>query len=136
MEFAALALFAAGTGAQIKAQQNAGKAAQIEYKQRAQQEVDAGRDREIDRRRRLMSALSSQNAEAGALGIDTSGSRTALALTDARMASRDSLTDRAMTNRRATMLISAGREARNQANLQSGATLLDSVSTGYQAFGK
>lgn len=136
MQFAALALFAAGTGVQIRGQQNAGKAIQIERKQQVQQETDAARDRDIERRRRLMTALASQNAEAGALGVANSGSRAALAMTDAGNAFRDSLTDRAMTGRRALMLTAQGKEARNQANIQSAATLMDAVSTGYQAFKK
>lgn len=136
MQFAALALFAAGTGVQIRGQQIAGKAIQIERKQQIQQETDAARDRDIERRRRLVTALASQNAEAGALGVANSGSRSALAITDASNAARDSLTDRAMTGRRALLLKAQGKEARNQANIQSAATLMDAAATGYKAFGK
>lgn len=111
-----------------KAQRDAGAMARIQYKEQAQQEQDAARSREIDRRRRLVEALASQNAEAGAIGAATGvGSRRAIAMADARLASLDSLTDRASTNRRAIMLRKAGDEAYRQARLQGYATLLDTA---------
>jgi hypothetical protein len=120
---------AAGAASAIQSR-NAGKLQQIEYKRQAQEEETSARDREIERRRRLVQALASQNAEAGALGLDaTTGSRRAITLEDVRRARMDDLTDRAMTSRRAVSLASAGRAARRQGNLQAGATLLDTAST-------
>lgn len=120
---------AAGAASAIQAR-NAGKLQQIEYQRQAKEEEVSARDREIERRRRLVQALASQNAEAGALGIDpTTGSRRAITLEDVRLARMDDLTDRAMTSRRSVSLRSAGRSARRQGNLQAGATLLDTVGT-------
>lgn len=106
----------------------AGKLQDIQYKRQAEDEETAARDREIERRRRLVQALASQNAEAGALGLDpTTGSRRAITLEDVRRARMDDLTDRAMTSRRGVSLRLAGSEARKQGNIQAGATLLDTV---------
>jgi len=113
-------------GVAARSAHNAGKATEIQYKEQAKQEEVSARDREIERRRRLVQALSSQNAEAGAAGIDpTTGSRRAMTLEDARLAQMDSLTDRAMTNRRAINLRSAGRNARRQGDLQAAGSLLN-----------
>lgn len=120
------ALIAGAGVAAASSQVAAGKMRNIEYKEQAQQEQDAARDREIDRRRRLVSALASQNAEAGALGATTGvGSGAAIALTDARRANYESLADRATTNRRSLMLRTAGKFARRQGNAAAVATLLD-----------
>lgn len=128
MEWVAVgSLLAAGAGGAI-AQRRAGQYQDIQYRQQAQQEQDASRDREIDRRRRLVSALASQNAEAGALGAAPGvGSRAAIALTDARRAGYESLADRASTNRRSLLLRSAGREARKQGNLGAFATAAETT---------
>ena len=108
-----------------KAQSNAGKAAKIQYQQQARGEETAAKDREIARRRRLVSALASQNAEAGALGITPGvGSRKAIALADAKRASFEGLSDRASTGRRAVMLRSAGKAAQREGNLAAASTLL------------
>jgi hypothetical protein len=115
-------------GASVVSQRRAGALQQIAYKEQAKQEEFSARDREIERRRRLVQAIASQNAEAGALGLDpTMGSRRAIMLEDVKRARFDDLTDRAMTTRRATSLKSAGRESRRQANFQSDVTLLDTA---------
>jgi hypothetical protein len=130
LPFIYLAATVGATAVSVKASQNAGKAAQIQHNEQAKQEEMAARDREIERRRRLVQSLASQNAEAGAMGIDpTTGSRRAITLEDQRRSQMDSLTDRAMTGRRALMLRSAGRNARSQANLESAATILNTTST-------
>jgi hypothetical protein len=122
-----------GAGAlQAGQQRRAGALMEIEHKEQAQQETDAARDREIERRRRLVSALAAQNAEAGALGAAPGvGSRAAVAIADAKRASYENLADRASTNRRAITLRTGGREARKQGNLQAGATLLSSAAGAY-----
>lgn len=117
-----------GGAASAQSSRNAGKAQEIAYKQEAKQEEMAAADREIERRRNLVRALSSQNVEAGALGLDpTSGSRRAIALDSAEAANRDSLTDRAMTSRGAVNLRSRGRFARQGGNLQAAGTLFDTA---------
>jgi hypothetical protein len=107
---------------------------EIAFKEQAKQEETAARDREIERRRRLVSALASQNAEAGAFGLDpATGSRRAIQLEDARRANLDSLTDRAMTSRQAVTLRSQGRAARRQGNVAAGQTLLSTYQSTVQA---
>jgi len=59
----------------------------------ARQEKDAAQQREIERRRDLMRALSAQNAQAGAAGVETSGSTQGLMLTDIKQNQQDLLTD-------------------------------------------
>lgn len=128
MEFVALGTAILAGGATAIAQRNAGAQADIDARERAQQETDAYRDREIERRRRLVSALASQNAEGGALGAAPGvGSRAAIAMSDARTAGLDSLSDRASTNRRALLMRQGGRFAKRQGNLAAGATLLDTA---------
>lgn len=115
-------------------QRTAGKIAEFQYRDQAEQEETAARDREIERRRRLVQALASQNAEAGALGIDgATGSRRAIVLDDVRRSRMDSLSDRAMTNRRAVNLRSAGGNYRRQSNIGAATNLLDTVSSVAQA---
>lgn len=128
------ATVAAGTASAINAR-NAGLATKIQYKQQAQQEADAAKDREIERRRALIEAVGTQNAEGSAAGDDLGGSRRAIVLEDIRRNRLDNLTDRAMTNRRATTLRSAGRAARRSGNLQAAGTLLDTGVRAYQSFG-
>lgn len=125
MEWALIGSLIAGTAAAAQTQRNSGKMADIQYREQAQQETDAARDREIDRRRRLVSALASQNAEAGALGVTPGvGSRAALVLSDAKRARYENLADRAGTGRRALVLRSAGRNARKQGDLAAASSLL------------
>lgn len=128
--YIALAASAASSTVSAVNSRNQGKAQEIAYKQEAKQEETAAADREIERRRNLVRALSSQNVEAGALGLDpTSGSRRAIALDSAEAASRDSLTDRAMTSRQAVNLRSRGRFARQAGYMQAGATMLDAAAS-------
>jgi hypothetical protein len=120
--------------AAVYSQKRAGALQAIAYKEQAKDEEFSARDREIERRQRLVRALASQNAEAGALGIDNTGSRRAMVLDDVKRARFDDLTDRAMTTRRAASLKSAGREARKQSNIQAGMTLLDTAGSAANAW--
>lgn len=128
------ATLAAG-GASYVSQRRAGAMQKLAYQEQAKDEEFAARDREIERRRRLVQAIASQNAEAGAIGIDpTTGSRRAILLEDTRRARLDDLSDRAMNTRRGASLRSAGREARTQSNIQAGATLFDTASSAVNAW--
>src|SRR5690606_7540023 len=105
MQFVPFILVAAAGGASALAQYRTGQLQDIQHRQQEQAEQDAARDREIERRRQLLAALASQSAEAGALGVASGvGSRAAITLTDVKRAQMDSLSDRAMTSRRALML--------------------------------
>lgn len=129
MEYVAIAsVLIAGTYTAVQ-QRRAGQFQEIQYKEQAQAEEDAARDREVNRRQRLVEALASQNAEGGALGaLPGFGSRAAQTLEDVRRANLDSLTDRAITGRRALVLRQSGRFARSAANAQSYGTILSTVS--------
>lgn len=110
----------------IRSSRNAAKATEIQYQEQAKDEQSAARDREIERRRNLVRALSSQAAAAGAAGIDPSvGTRKAIAITDIKNANTDSLVDRSRSNRRSLLLRQAGSNARAQGNLQAAGTALD-----------
>lgn len=135
MEAAIFGSIIASGALAASSQRQAGKFQEIEYKERAQAETDAGRDREIDRRRRLVAALASQNAEAGALGAAPGvGSRAAVARADAKRAAYEIGADRASTGRRALLLRSAGREARRQGNYAAVGTLLDTAVGAMETF--
>jgi len=122
--FTTAAIAAAGIAA-AKSRSDSGKLSNIQFQQQAQQEADASRDREIERRRRLVSALSAQNAEAGASGATPGiGSRSAIALSDARRSAYEDIADRASSGRRSLLLRLSGREAKNQGNLAAFGTLL------------
>jgi hypothetical protein len=123
------ALLVAGAGAATAvAHHRAGEFQAIQYREQAQQETDANRDREIERRRRLVAALASQNAEAGAFGTAPGvGSRAAIALSDARRAQYESLADRAGTGRRSLMLRSSAKESRRQGNTLALASAIDTA---------
>lgn len=119
-------LLAVGTGAQVRSTQNAAKAQAIQYKEQAKDEQVGARDREIERKRRLISSLSAQAAEAGAAGVDpTIGTRRAIAMDDVREAGFDSQVDSARTNRRSLLLKSAAKDARRQGNLQSAGLVIN-----------
>lgn len=132
-DYAVYAGLGALAGYQFEQTTRAAKFQEIQLKEQAQQERDAARDREVERRRRLVQALASQNAEAGAVGAAPGvGSRAAIALADARRANFESLADRASTNRRALLLERAGAEAARQGRYQARAGL---IQTGLMAVG-
>jgi len=119
-------LLAIGTGAQIRSTQNTAKAQAIQYKEQAKDEQSAARDREIERKRRLISSLSAQAAEAGATGVDpTVGTRKAIAIDSVAEGGYDSQTDSARTNRRSLLLKSAAKDVRSAADLQSAGLALN-----------
>lgn len=115
----------AGGGLAARQASNAGKAQEIQFKEQAKQEEVGAKDREIERRRSLIEAISTQNAEAGAVGDSINvGSRRAIALEDIRRSRLDNLTDRAVTGRNTLNLRSQGRFAKRQGNLEAAGTLL------------
>lgn len=128
MEYVAVATIIASGVYQANEQKRAGQFQEIQHKEQAEEEVDAARDREVERRRRLVQALAIQNAEGGAMGAAPGfGSRGAIALSDVRRANLDSLSDRSRTNRRALRLREAGRFARKQGDAAAVGTLLETA---------
>jgi hypothetical protein len=113
------------------AERRAGQEQSIELKMQARQEEDAARDRELNRRRALVRALSTQIASFGASGVDPgTGSPAAIARRDAFLADEETAIDRAQTARQSTTLRRQARSARRIGTLRATSTLL---STGAQA---
>jgi hypothetical protein len=119
---------AAGVGAGVQTYQ-AGQAAKAQYKQQAKQEADAARQREIDRRRDLLTAIASQAAAAGTMGVSTrAGTGLAgIAQYDINESRRDMLTDRVNTGRSRNMLLKASKNAGTMGGLGAATSLLDTA---------
>lgn len=116
-------------GAVISARQSraAGRVADAEAQIAANAEGDAARQREIERKRLLLRAISTQVAEAGAQGIAMDGSAARMAQLDIDDANTDLMIDNANTRSRQAGLRAQGRAARLQGSAQAGATLLDAA---------
>lgn len=109
----------------------AGIAQKQAYKQQATQERDAARQREVERRRNLLRALSSQNASAAARGVAFSGGVAAIAQQDIKEAQEDLLVDRVNSKRKIAAFKAAGRNAKQQGNLEAVGSLLDTAGKAY-----
>ena len=97
----------------------------------ANAEGDAATEKEIDRKKKLQIALSSQLAQAGAAGVKFSeGSPKAIAELDIAEANRDADLDIANTRSRQRALRLFGDNAQTSGNAAAAATLLDA---GYRA---
>lgn len=134
-----LASAAATVGAGvISAQEHrrAGKLAQAQSEIDARAEGDAGRQREIERKRLLRRALSSQIAQAGAGGVSFEGSVARAAQLDIDAAAEDLMIDRANTLQRQRGIRSQGRAARVSGNAKAVTTLLDTAGRTLESFGR
>lgn len=112
-----------------RASRAAGKAEQARAEMQAKAEGDAARQREIERKRHLLRALSSQQARAAALGLEFSGSIAGVAERDIQDATNDLLLDRANTRSRQRALRFGGEMARFQGRTQARASLLDTAAS-------
>lgn len=131
--FAPLIITALAAGASAKTQSNTRKEQRIQLEQRAKGEEDSARDRQIERRRRLIRALASQQASAPERGVSiASGSPQAIALDDIRLASLDESTDRAQSRRRILNLRRAGVNATRTGRAEATTTLLQGASQSTQ----
>lgn len=117
-----------------KSANDAGKAQAQQFKQEALQEGDAAREREIERKRNLLRAISSQNASAAAGGAQFSGSILAAAERDIQQSRGDSLLDSVNTGRKTRMLEASAKEARRAGRAQATTSLLSSASGAAKAF--
>lgn len=125
MQFIPMMLVAAvGTVKAIESR-NAGIAQANQYKSQIRTEQDAAKQREIDRRRDLMRALSSQNARAGTLGIETGGSIGGIMATDVKEAQMDLATNSANVSARKRDLLAAASNARRAGNIGAVTSLLE-----------
>jgi hypothetical protein len=125
----ALGASVAAAGASGYATYQAGQAAKAQYKEQVRQEASSARQREILRRRDLLSALASQAASAGAMGVSTrAGTGLAgIAQYDINESRKDMLTDRVNTGRSRNMLLKAGKNASTMGGIGAAASLLDSA---------
>lgn len=109
-------------------QRFAGKVEEAQSVIDAAAEGDAGRQREILRKKNLLRAISSQQAKAGAGGIAFSeGSLARIAQLDIDEATEDLLIDTASTRQAQRQRLSQGRIARFIGKAKSTATLLDTA---------
>lgn len=116
-------------------QYRTGKFQQIQYKQEAKQEADQAKQREIDRKRNLLRALASQNAQAGAVGAEFSGSLANIARVDIEEAATDLAVDSVNSARRQRALRLSATEASRAGTAAAAGSLLDSARTGYKDLG-
>jgi hypothetical protein len=107
-------------------QKNLGDDQKAELKAQAKTEGVAAQQREVERRRNLIRALASQNAAAGAAGIETSGSVEALARRDIRDSHNDLLSNSINTQARQRALRSQASNAARAGRTNAATSLLDS----------
>lgn len=129
-----LATLAAGAYAGIE-QKKAGDAQAAQYKAEAKTEAAAAAQREVERRRNLIRALASQNAAAGAAGIQTDGSVEAVARRDIRDSQNDLLYSNLNTQARQRALRSQASNAQRAGRTAAVTSLMDTGRTAYQIGG-
>lgn len=105
-------------------QKAAGKAANAEAQIAANREGDAARGREIERRRALLRAISSQNAAAGAGGVSVNEATLGA---DLMYATDDLMTDRSNTLQTQSLLRLQGSNAKRAGKVGAYTTLLDTA---------
>jgi len=104
----------------------AGNAEAAAYKQQAQQEEFAAKDREIQRRKRLISSLASQNAYRGATGVRAfEGSPAAMMKSDREEFDYDQLMGDANLSMKTSSLLTSGKYARQSGYASAGSSLLN-----------
>lgn len=115
-----------GTGFSMISSVRAGQAQQVQYEMQADAERVASRDREIQRKQRLVSALASQNAARAAQGIRSfEGSAAAMMRSDIGEAEYGSLIGRANTDMKVAQYQQSGQAAMQSGLLSAGTSLLD-----------
>jgi hypothetical protein len=126
---AAVGVYSAAKQVQI------GKIQQAELKAQAKTEAVAAGQQQIERRRALIRALSSQNAAAGAAGVEFSGSLEAIARRDIRDAQNDLLVLGMNSENRQRALRSQASNATRISNANAATSLLDTINTTYKKAG-
>lgn len=131
-----LALAGAAAGIYGAVQQHqAGEAQKAQLNAQAKTEAVAAQQREIERRRNLIRALSSQNAAAGAAGITTDGSVGAIMRRDIKDNQNDLLFSGVNTASRQRALRSEASNAARIGNANAATSLLDTAGKTYRALG-
>jgi len=103
-----------------------GNAEAAAYKQQAQQEEFAAKDREIARRKRLISSLASQNAYRGATGVRAfEGSPAAMMKSDIKEFDYDQSMAAANLGMKQNSLLTSGKYANQSGYISAGSSLLN-----------
>jgi hypothetical protein len=103
----------------------AGNAQKSNYAQQAQQEEFAAKDREVSRRKRLISSLASQNAARGASGVRAfEGSPAAMMKNDIKEFNYDQSMAAANTSMKTSSLLESGNYAQQSGYTSAGNSLL------------
>lgn len=113
--------------------QKAGALQAAELKAQARQEADAAQQTAINRRKDLLRALASQNAAAGATGIETTGSFGGIIRKNINDNTNDLLVDNATTQARQRALASRASNAVQSANAAAATSLMDTVGKTYKS---
>jgi len=104
----------------------AGQQQEVNYQMQADQERFAARDREVQRRRRIVAALASQNACRGATGVRAfEGSPAAMMKNDQALFEYDQSMASSNTSMRQQTLLTSGKHARQYGVMSGATTLLD-----------
>lgn len=106
-------------------QVRAGQMQEIQYKQQVEQEKIAARDRELQRKNRLLASLATQSAVRGAQGVAMEGSPASMMRSDIGRFEMDQLTDIAGTKMRTTAALQSGKYARQTGYMSAATSLLD-----------
>lgn len=122
-------------GLAAKSAHDAGSIASAEAKLQAKQAGDAARGREIERKRDLLRALSTQHATAGAQGVAFSGSKAAIAVRDINDNRNDLQADRANTRTTQRVLRSRAANSRQAGTLGAVTSILDTANNLASAYG-
>jgi hypothetical protein len=133
----AMAALTVASGArEAQGQRASGRIAATEHDIAARTEGDAARQREIERKRNLMRAISSQVARAGAAGADAShGSLAAAMEFDIRQAREDSAVDTVNTQTRQRLLQARGANTREAGRAAARGTILDTATQAFDILG-
>jgi len=125
-----------GGAIQAKAAYDSGKFQESMYKEQAKAEKDALKQREIERKRRLINALSLQTVHSAKGNIDPgSGSRLAITKSDVQQAQLDSFADQYRTSRSRNLLIAQGGAARRAGTYGAIGSLADTTATVTKLYG-
>ena len=104
----------------------AGQAQQVNYQMQARQEEFAAKDREVQRRKRLVASLASQNAVRGASGVRAfEGSPAAMMQSDIDAAAYDNTMADANLGMKKQSLLTSGKYAQQSGYMSAGSSLLN-----------
>ena len=114
-----------GTGAQMVTGYMGAQAQEQAYKAQAEQERVAAVSREVQRKRRLVSSLSAQNAMIGSMGITPGGSPAAVMRSDIGASSYDAAIARGESAARISQYSASASAARKSGLISAGSSLLE-----------